>query len=131
MAAFKKGYPKQAKTKKPKNPEKVKEVPKIPLTDKIAALTSLMRLLLSKFFGHLRLDISKIIVTVGAKGCRNMRHYLWSRCTVGRLFFGIFGYAFKCQQKAAGRNQRALRLYGGKRDLRYFDSRFYDHLAAS
>ena len=59
LAAFKKGYPKQAKTKKPKNPEKVKEVPKIPLTDKIAALTSLMRLLLSKFFGHLRLDISK------------------------------------------------------------------------
>ena len=67
LSAFKKGYPKQAEAKKPKNPEKVKEGPKIPLTDKIATLTSLMRLLLSKFFGHLRLDISKIIVTVGAK----------------------------------------------------------------
>ncbi len=67
---FKKGYPEEKKRKeKPTAPAKGKTVAvdeeKIPLGDKISTILSLIKLLLSRFFKHLRLDISKIIVIVG------------------------------------------------------------------
>ena len=67
---FKKGYPKEKeqtadkKTKKKKSYVSTNEE-KIPLGDKISTLLSLIKVLLSRFFKHLRLDISKIIVVVG------------------------------------------------------------------
>lgn len=65
---FKKGYPKEEKTKTaPK--EKKKKVPgeKPPLGDTVSTVLELIKLLFSRFFKHLRLDISKIIVVVGGE----------------------------------------------------------------
>lgn len=69
---FKTCYPKEKeptkkeKTAKKKTAEsKVEE--KIPLGDKISTILSLIKLLFSRFFKHLRLDVSKIIVIVGTK----------------------------------------------------------------
>ena len=67
LSAFKKGYPEQAEKKQQKKPQKEKDTPATPFTNKISTLTRLARLIFSRFFRHLRLDISKIIVTVGAK----------------------------------------------------------------
>ena len=68
---FKKGYPKEktnddtsAKEEAPASKE-VKE--KISTKYKISTVLSLIKLLLSRFFKHLRLDISRIIVVVGGK----------------------------------------------------------------
>lgn len=68
---FKSGYPKE-KTKKKKEKkataEKKKIAPeeKIPLGDKISTILSLVKLLFSRFFKHLRLDISNMVIVVGA-----------------------------------------------------------------
>ena len=67
LSAFKKGYPEPAEKKQEKKPQKVKDTDATPFSDKISTLTELARLFFSKFFRHLRLDISKILVTVGAK----------------------------------------------------------------
>ncbi|MBE6679826.1 MAG: DUF2953 domain-containing protein [Ruminococcaceae bacterium] len=67
---FKKGYPKEKESSKKKaSPPKKEPAPsdeKIPLGDKISTILSLIKLLFSRFFKHLRLDISKIIVVVGS-----------------------------------------------------------------
>ena len=67
---FKKGYPKEKETQNSSKPQKkqtasVKDEEKIPLGDKISTVLSLIKLLFSRFFKHLRLDVSKIIVIVG------------------------------------------------------------------
>lgn len=69
---FKKGYPKEKeKTAKSKSEKKEKhkfsDDEKIPIGDKISTILTLVKLLFSRFFKHLRLDVSKIIVVVGAK----------------------------------------------------------------
>lgn len=70
---FKNGYPQDKKEKrkskpaKPQKKEKNKIEEKIPLGDKISTIISLVKLLFSRFFRHLRLDISKIIINVGGK----------------------------------------------------------------
>ena len=64
---FKKGYPK-TKDKKVTPPETKKEKSKksdIPFDEKISTILSLIKLLFSRFFRHLRLDVSKIIIIVG------------------------------------------------------------------
>lgn len=73
---FKKGYPKERPKKEkrkegsPKSPQKSDEE-KMPLGDIISTVISLIKLLLSRFFKHLRLDISKIIVVVGGSDAAN------------------------------------------------------------
>jgi len=67
---FKKGYPKESdaterKKQKQKNTSATASEEKIPLGDKISTILSLIKLLFSRFFKHLRLDISRIIVIVG------------------------------------------------------------------
>lgn len=73
---FKKGYPKEKSEKEKKKKDTPKEKPqsdkteieeKIPLGDKITTILSLIKLLFSRFFRHLRLDVSKIIIVVGGK----------------------------------------------------------------
>lgn len=68
---FKKGYPKEkTKEKAEKTPKKkssaAADEETIPLGDKISTILSLIKLLFSRFFKHLRLDVSKIIVVVGS-----------------------------------------------------------------
>ena len=69
---FKKGYPKaqtkkEEKTKSP--PEKGQKTTqeKIPFSEMVSAITELLKAFCGRFFKHLRLDVSKIIVTVGAE----------------------------------------------------------------
>lgn len=67
---FKHGYPKQKEKqgKKAVSPQKKKKpAEKIPLGDTITTVLELIKLLFSRFFKHLRLDISKIIVIVGGE----------------------------------------------------------------
>ncbi|MBQ8837098.1 MAG: DUF2953 domain-containing protein [Clostridia bacterium] len=68
---FKKGYPSEKDKKdeeKSKNKkERSDDSPKNPLTEKINVLTSLLKSFFAKLFKHLRLDVSKILVTVGGK----------------------------------------------------------------
>lgn len=67
---FKKGYPapkeeKEKPTGQLKKTEKNKE--KIPLRETIETIISLLKKFFSKFFKYLRLDVSQIVVTVGAQ----------------------------------------------------------------
>ncbi len=69
---FKKGYPApkiKKDTKKTATKPKKKASPedKIPLGDQITTIVTLIKLLFSRFFKHLRLDVSRIIVSVGAE----------------------------------------------------------------
>ncbi len=71
LRKFKKGYPKEKK-KEPekKQPSEVggkQNDENVPLGDKISTIVYLIKLLFSRLFKHLRLDISKIIVVVGGK----------------------------------------------------------------
>lgn len=66
--SFKKGYPKEkpAAEKKPsEKPKKQKKNDGTPIAEKISVIIKLVRILFSRFFKHLRLDVSKILVTVG------------------------------------------------------------------
>ncbi|MBQ5389512.1 MAG: DUF2953 domain-containing protein [Clostridia bacterium] len=72
VGRFKKGYPtpktkkeSSKTTEKPKDKEASKE--KIALSDQITTIIALIKLLLSRIFKHLRLDVSRIVVTVGAE----------------------------------------------------------------
>lgn len=71
LARFKRGYPKE-KEKPGKKPAEKKAkaeaapAEKIPLGEKINIVLSLLERLCKKFFKHLRLDVSNIVVTVGA-----------------------------------------------------------------
>lgn len=66
---FKKGYPKEKQkdtpVKSPKKSEKKKD--NIALDEKISTVLTLVRILFSRFFKHLRLDVSRILITVGGK----------------------------------------------------------------
>ena len=68
---FKKGYPKEKENHKPAKEEDTYSTQendkKIQLSDKISTVISLIKLFLSRFFKHLRLDVSKIIIVVGGK----------------------------------------------------------------
>lgn len=67
---FKRGYPKAKKESPPVKKEKATKESadkKIPLGDTISTVLGLVKLLFSRFFKHLRLDISKIVVTIGAE----------------------------------------------------------------
>ena len=68
---FQKGYPrakeKSARNKSAQPKEKKKEVEKIPISDTVSTVLDLVKLLFSRFFKHLRLDVSKIIIVVGAE----------------------------------------------------------------
>ncbi len=69
---FKKGYPapgakKEAKKADTKPTKKASPEEKIPLTDQITTIVTLIKLLFSRFFKHLRLDVSRIVVSVGAE----------------------------------------------------------------
>lgn len=60
---FKRGYPNPKAKKQPKKKEQPKE--KTPLGELIPTIIELIKLLFSRFFKHLQLDVSKILVTVG------------------------------------------------------------------
>ncbi len=66
---FKKGYPKEKhapqKEKAPK--EKKQKESGFTLGEKIDTVLALVKLLFSRFFKHLRLDVSKILITVGGE----------------------------------------------------------------
>ena len=65
---FKKGYPKEKKKNEKKQPttsKKKKNKSDIALGEKIGVITNLVKILFSRFFKHLRLDVSKILITVG------------------------------------------------------------------
>ncbi len=69
---FKKGYPKAKPNKKAKESAKdtqKKDEPKekIPIGEMIDTILFLLKKFFSKFFKYLRLDVSRIIVTVGAE----------------------------------------------------------------
>lgn len=65
---FKRGYPrKKEKTPAPQKGKKKTDTEKIPLGETVSTVLELIKLLFSRFFKHLRLDISKIIVVVGAE----------------------------------------------------------------
>ena len=67
---FKKGYPeeKEEPSKKDKSTSnKENDDEKIPLSEMISTLISLIKSFFSKLFKHLRLDVSRIIVNVGGK----------------------------------------------------------------
>lgn len=65
---FKKGYPKEAKKEStPKQKKKKAPGEKPPLGDTISTVLELVKLLFSRFFKHLRLDVSKIVVIVGGE----------------------------------------------------------------
>ena len=71
LSKFKRGYPKEKKKadEKPADKKANRQVPpteKIPLSEKIDIVLSLLRRLCKKFFKHLRLDVSHIVITVGA-----------------------------------------------------------------
>ena len=72
LGRFKKRYPIKKETSAlEKNSKKDKQKPagaeKVPLGEQVTTIVALLRLLFSRFFKHLRLDISKIVVTVGAE----------------------------------------------------------------
>lgn len=71
VSRFKRGYPTEKERKKEKPAEKqaekaAKPAEKIPLGEKIDIILSLVKKLCQKFFRHLRLDVSQIVITVGA-----------------------------------------------------------------
>ena len=69
VSKFKHGYPKEKATEKPaekKAKPAAKPAEKIPLGEKIDIVLSLLKKLCKKFFKHLRLDVSHIVITVGA-----------------------------------------------------------------
>ena len=68
ISKFKKGYPKQKEKTKQKQPKTVKKESSksdTSLGEKLEIITSLVKILFSRFFKHLRLDVSKILITVG------------------------------------------------------------------
>lgn len=70
LKKFKKGYPKpKAEKEKTEKDPKEKEQPKekVPIGEMIETIISLLKKFFSKFFKHLRLDVSRIVVTVGAE----------------------------------------------------------------
>lgn len=69
VSKFKHGYPKEKAAAKPaeKKPSgTAKPAEKIPLGEKIDIVLSLVKKLCKKLFKHLRLDVSHIVITVGA-----------------------------------------------------------------
>ena len=69
VSKFKRGYPKEKTAEKPaekKAQPSAKPAEKIPLGEKIDIVLSLLKKLCKKFFKHLRLDVSHIVITVGA-----------------------------------------------------------------
>ena len=69
VSKFKRGYPKEKTAEKPaekKAKPSAKPAEKIPLGEKIDIVLSLLKKLCKKFFKHLRLDVSHIVITVGA-----------------------------------------------------------------
>lgn len=69
LRKFKKGYPKDKPKKKDTSSgqKKEKRPDDIKLNDKVGAILTLARIFFSRFFKHLRLDVSKILVTVGGQ----------------------------------------------------------------
>lgn len=69
VSKFKRGYPKEKTAEKPsekKAKPSAKPAERIPLGEKIDIVLSLLKKLCKKFFKHLRLDVSHIVITVGA-----------------------------------------------------------------
>ncbi len=69
VSKFKRGYPKEKAEEKPAEKKAKKQTApaeKIPLGEKINIVLSLVKKLCKKFFRHLRLDVSHIVITVGA-----------------------------------------------------------------
>lgn len=69
VSKFKRGYPKEKTAEKPaekKAKPAAKPTEKIPLGEKIDIVLTLLKKLCKKFFKHLRLDVSHIVITVGA-----------------------------------------------------------------
>ena len=67
---FKKGYPSRKDQKKkasPKKEAKKSGAKKTPLGEIVSTVLELVKLLFSRFTRHLRLDVSKIVVTVGGE----------------------------------------------------------------
>ena len=64
---YKKGYPKEkVKEEKPQKKEQsIKKTQDAGIDEKISVIIKLLGLLFSRFFKHLRLDVSKILITVG------------------------------------------------------------------
>lgn len=69
VSKFRRGYPKEKEAKKPaerKAKAPAKPAEKIPLGEKIDIVLSLVKKLCKKLCRHLRLDVSHIVITIGA-----------------------------------------------------------------
>ncbi len=69
VSKFRRGYPKEKEAKKPaerKAKAPVKPAEKIPLGEKLDIVLSLVKKLCKKLRRHLRLDVSHIVITIGA-----------------------------------------------------------------
>ncbi len=69
VSKFRRGYPKEKEAKKPaerKAKAPVKPAEKIPLGEKIDIVLALVKKLCKKLCRHLRLDVSHIVITIGA-----------------------------------------------------------------
>lgn len=69
VSKFRRGYPKEKEAKKPaerKAKAPAKPAEKIPLGEKLDIVLSLVKKLCKKLCRHLRLDVSHIVITIGA-----------------------------------------------------------------
>ena len=69
VSKFRRGYPKKKEAKKPaerKAKAPAKQAEKIPLGEKIDIVLALVKKLCKKLCRHLRLDVSHIVITIGA-----------------------------------------------------------------
>lgn len=69
VSKFRRGYPKEKEAKKPaerKAKAPAKPAEKIPLGEKIDIVLALVKKLCKKLCRHLRLDVSHIVITIGA-----------------------------------------------------------------
>lgn len=69
VSKFRRGYPKEKEAKKPaerKAKAPAKPAEKIPLSEKIDIVLALVKKLCKKLCRHLRLDVSHIVITIGA-----------------------------------------------------------------
>ncbi len=107
---FKRGYPspkkKDSRKKESPAPEQKSSSEKIPLGETISTVLELVKLLFSRFFKHLRLDVSKIIVVVGAEDA--------AKCAIQ---YGIISQAVAYLLAFLDKNLRISKKRDGKIDV--------------
>lgn len=107
---FKKGYPKEKKRKEkaqePVITAKAESIEKIPIGDKVSTIISLIKKFCTRFFKHLRLDISKIIIIVGAEDA--------AKCAVS---YGIISQSVAYLLEFLDHNLNISKKRGGEIDV--------------